>query len=172
MGGCCPTLFHGAEVYARYLVSYFCFLFVSAFCFFYHYIISLFIDEKTDTSYLKDVTSIPEDQMRLFLLNFVKRKGLDPLLTETWYKLNDSEIAKDKVYSQSSPFSFLFHCVSLLIQIQRGKVILQKYKGYVNAVRCLITDVQFDSSSFAECKYDPVPNIAHYNSFTHYSSFI
>jgi hypothetical protein len=54
---------------------------------------------------MKGATSLPEDQMRLYLLNFVKKKGLDPLLAETWYNLNEAEVAKDKV---NTIFSFSF----------------------------------------------------------------
>eukprot|EP00026_Physarum_polycephalum_P011168 Phypoly_transcript_11369.p1 GENE.Phypoly_transcript_11369~~Phypoly_transcript_11369.p1 ORF type:complete len:392 (+),score=44.19 Phypoly_transcript_11369:39-1178(+) len=76
------------------------------------------------------------DQMRLFLLNFVKKKRLDPLLPETWYNLNYSEIAKDK----------------------RGKVILQKFKGYENAVQSLFPEIQFEASSFEKNMWQDVRN--------------
>eukprot|EP00026_Physarum_polycephalum_P001524 Phypoly_transcript_01526.p1 GENE.Phypoly_transcript_01526~~Phypoly_transcript_01526.p1 ORF type:complete len:780 (-),score=98.01 Phypoly_transcript_01526:986-3034(-) len=74
--------------------------------------------------------------MRNFMEKFAKLWKMDPLVPDTWYRLQFRNIRKYK----------------------GGKAIMQKFKGYVNAVRSLFPDVTFDNQAFLLSSWSDIRN--------------
>eukprot|EP00026_Physarum_polycephalum_P001387 Phypoly_transcript_01388.p1 GENE.Phypoly_transcript_01388~~Phypoly_transcript_01388.p1 ORF type:complete len:627 (+),score=98.80 Phypoly_transcript_01388:211-1881(+) len=62
--------------------------------------------------------------MRNYLINFAKKRNLNPLAPQTWY-----QISYDQLY-----------------RFRGGRAILQKFKGYLHALRGLFPNIKFDAS--------------------------
>eukprot|EP00026_Physarum_polycephalum_P001261 Phypoly_transcript_01262.p1 GENE.Phypoly_transcript_01262~~Phypoly_transcript_01262.p1 ORF type:complete len:970 (+),score=114.54 Phypoly_transcript_01262:138-3047(+) len=72
--------------------------------------------------------------MRKFMENAARARQLDPLRAETWYSL---------------PVSYIYDITS-------GRMIMQRLKGYVNALLELFPDIKFDKNAFTRNSWNDI----------------
>lgn len=107
-----------------------------------------FVEENkdlSDTSVVPAFSSKPigfwtNDNMRAFLEEFAKSKNLDPLLSETWYTITRQDIAVTK----------------------EGKVVLRKFKGYLQALEALFPDIELDRRAIKTATWGNIESRRHF----------
>jgi hypothetical protein len=104
---------------------------------------------------------------REFMENFAKERNMDPLLPETWYKFSYRDFRHVKVFliilkkiiitTKNWHLKKLIHFVPFFCFfyiLKGGRALLQKFKGYFNALKNLFPDVKVDPRFFPKISTD------------------